>query len=186
MTTDFAGLAVPAADGAPALHLRPWAADDAEALALAHRDAGLRRWLATRVDGVPEARRWIEAQARGWADGTRYSFAVVVEPDGPPVGHVAVKRKEAGAPSAEIGYWTAAAVRGRGIAPHAVRAVTGWALGGGHDPLLTRLELLHDVGNTASCRVAVKCGFTLDAELDPHPPKFPDPGHLHARGPAAG
>lgn len=186
MATDFAGLTVPAADGAPALSLRPWGADDAEALALAHQDPVMKRWLATSIDGVAEARRWIAAQAGGWADGTRYTFAVLGQEDDRLLGHVAVKRKAAGDASAEIGYWTAAAARGRGVATQAARAVTGWALGGDHDRLLTRLELLHAVGNTASCRVAAKCGFTLHAELDPYPPQFPQPGHLHVRGPAAG
>ncbi|MGW5353030.1 GNAT family N-acetyltransferase [Streptomyces sp. NPDC004031] len=186
MTTDFAGLAVPAADGAPALRLRPWAAGDAEELALAHRDPALRRWLATSIDGEAEARRWIAAQADGWADGTRYAFAVLAEEDRRLLGHVAVKRKAAGDASAEIGYWTAAAARGRGIAPHAVRAVTGWVLGGGHGTPPDRLELLHAVDNTASCRVAEKCGFALRAVLDPYPPQFPQPGHRHVHGPAAG
>ncbi|MFI0898231.1 GNAT family N-acetyltransferase [Streptomyces sp. NPDC020983] len=185
MTTGPAGPAVLAAEGEPALHLRPWAAADAEALALAHRDAALRRRLATRIDGVAEARRWIEAQAAGREAGTRHAFAVVAQDDGRLLGHVAVKRRTAGAASAEIGYWTAAAARGRGVAPRAVGAVTAWVLGGGLDPLPARLELLHDVDNTASCRVAVKCGFALHAELDPYPPQFPQPGHLHVHGPAA-
>ncbi|SHN23875.1 GNAT family N-acetyltransferase [Actinacidiphila paucisporea] len=173
-------LTVPAQAGWPGLLLRPWAADDAEALAAEHQDPDMRRWLMSTLDGTAAAREWIDQQAQAWEGGLRYSFAVVERDAARPVGHVAVKRKTAGAPSAEIGYWTAAAVRGRGIAPLAVGAVTGWALGSGAGaPALSRLELLHAVPNTASCRVAVKSGFPLWGALEPHPPKFPHAGHIH-------
>lgn len=179
-------LCVPARDGSPGLLLRPWAADDAAALAEEHRDAGMRRWLMTSLDGTEAAGRWIAWQAESWEAGLRYSFAVVEQGGTRPVAHVTVKRKTAGAASAEIGYWTAAAARGRGVAPLAVDAVAGWALGGGTGgPALTRLELLHAVGNAASCRVAEKCRFPLREELAPHPPKFPEAGHVHVREPGA-
>lgn len=173
---------VPAQAGRPGLLLRPWAAQDAESLAQAHRDPALRRWLLTSLDSAEAAGRWIEAQARGRADGTRFSFAVVEQDGMQPVGHVAVKRASAGADCAEIGYWTSAHARGRGIAPRAVDAAARWALHGAGGPGLARLELLHPVGNTASCRVAAKCGFTLLEELAPLPPAFPRAGHRHGLG----
>ncbi|WUH95334.1 GNAT family N-acetyltransferase [Streptomyces sp. NBC_00433] len=173
-------LTVPAQGGRPGLLLRAWAAQDAEALAAEHQDPGMRRWLMTTLDSTAAAGEWIDQQAQAWETGLRYSFAVVEQDGERPVGHVTVKRKFEGAPSAEIGYWTAAAVRGRGIAPLAVGAVTRWALGGdAGGPALTRLELLHAVLNTASCRVAEKSGFTLWGDLEPHPPKFPQAGHIH-------
>jgi hypothetical protein len=46
---------------------------------------------------------------------------------------------------------------------------------------LERLELLHAVGNHASCRVADKAGFILSQLLPPLLPEFPDDGHLHIR-----
>lgn len=177
-------LTVPAQAGRPGLLLRAWAAHDAQALAAEHRDAGMKRWLMTTLDGPAAAAQWIDQQAAAWQDGLRYSFAVVEQDGTRPVGHVSVKLKKAGDTSAEIGYWTAAAVRGRGVAALAVDAVARWALGAGQGgPALARLELLHAVGNTASCRVAVKSGFPLRGELDPHPPKFPDAGHVHVREP---
>ncbi|UWE10076.1 GNAT family N-acetyltransferase [Actinacidiphila bryophytorum] len=178
-------LTVPAGDGTPGLLLRPWAADDAEALAAEHRDPRMRRWLMNTLDGADEAGRWIAWQTESWQAGLRYSFAVV-EPDAARVvGHVAVKRKAAQDASGEIGYWTAAAVRGRGIAPLAVDAVTRWALDTA-GPGLARLDLLHAVGNAASCRVAAKCRFPLREELAPYPPKFPEAGHRHVRENGAG
>jgi hypothetical protein len=44
-----------------------------------------------------------------------------------------------------------------------------------------RLELIHAVGNTPSCRVADKAGYPLATMLPPAPPEFPDDGHPHVR-----
>ena len=81
-----------------------------------------------------DAARWLASQDRGWRDGDRLSFAVLEADDvGGCVlaGNVGLKnREETGRigerETAEIGYWTAVAARGRGIAPAAVRAVTNW------------------------------------------------------------
>lgn len=52
-------------------------------------------------------------------------------------------------------------------------------------PRLVRVNLIHDVGNRASCRVAEKAGFTLSAVLPAEPPEHPGEGHLHVRIAAA-
>jgi hypothetical protein len=46
--------------------------------------------------------------------------------------------------TAEIGCWTAVAARGRGIAPAAVRAVTGWVFGAFSGASLRQIMLVHD------------------------------------------
>lgn len=75
-------------------------------------------------------------------------------------------------------------MRDRGVAPRALRALTDWAFsafaafaGDG----LTRLELLHQVDNAASCRVAQKSRYALASLLPAAPPAFPLEGHLHVR-----
>ncbi|WP_197288295.1 GNAT family N-acetyltransferase [Nocardia sp. NRRL S-836] len=174
-------LSVPKTGAAVALQLRPWRRDDLTALLAAHRDPSLRRWLATSLADETAALRWLDAQADGWASSTRFSFAVVADEDGPPIGHVVVKAAAAGV--AEVGYWTAAAARGQGVAARALDAASRWALG---TQALSRLELLHAKGNQASCRVAEKCGFVLDELLSAAPPAFPDSGHRHVRTPSGG
>ena len=171
-------LSVPAAGAAPALRLRPWRQDDVPALVAAHRDPVLRRWLATSLTGEADARRWLDAQDAGWTTATRFSFAVIAEADAP-VGHAVVKPTATG--TAEVGYWTAAQARGRGIAAAAVDAVSQWALDLQQITALSRLELVHAVGNHSSCRVAVKCGYALNAPLPAAPPAFPAEGHRHVR-----
>jgi RimJ/RimL family protein N-acetyltransferase len=83
--------------------------------------------------------------------------------------------------TAEIGYWTAVAARGRGIAPAAVRAVTGWVFDAFAGTSLWQIMLVHDADNPASCRVAEKAGYPLQ-ELSPaNPPHWFTDGHIHMR-----
>ncbi|TMR25636.1 GNAT family N-acetyltransferase [Nonomuraea turkmeniaca] len=172
---------------ASALRLRPWRAEDATALVTAHRDPLLRRWLTTSLVSEAEARRWIDEQNQGWADGVRFSFAILEcgsdkNEVGDPVGHVVVKASvDPTSASAEVGYWTSATVRGRGIAPRALDVVSRWVLGSQRLMPLARLDLLHAVDNHASCRVAEKCRYALRSVLPAQPPAFPTEGHLHVR-----
>lgn len=171
-------LAIPRTESAPALQLRPWQPEDRRALVAAHRDPLLRRRLTTSLTDDADARQWLDVQASGWESATRFSFAVVTDDD-TPLGHVVVKVRDDGA--AEVGYWTAAQARGRGIAARALETASRWALGTQQIVPLRRLELLHAEDNPASCRVAEKCGYVLDELLPPAPPDFPVNGHRHVR-----
>ncbi|MEU9077413.1 GNAT family N-acetyltransferase [Kitasatospora sp. NPDC048538] len=161
------------------LLLRPFVEGDAPALVEAYRDATLRRFTRVPVDDAEQAAHWLGLQERGRAEGTRYSFAVLEE--GVLVANVALKRGVPGGPVAEVGYWTAAAARGRGVAPRAVEAVTAWAFRAFAAEGLDRIDLLHQVDNRASCRVAVKSGYALREVLTALPPEFPLDGHRHSR-----
>lgn len=170
---------------APALLLRPWNPGDATALVELYRDKELRRWTSSAVDDEAGARKWVQVQQCGWEAGDRFSFAVT-EPrspggDGPLVGHAVLKNVAPGLASAEVGYWTAAHARGRAVAPRALDALSDWAFSAFGDEGLTRLELLHQVDNPASCRVARKCRYELSGVLPPAPPTYPYDGHLHVR-----
>ncbi|MDG9709010.1 GNAT family N-acetyltransferase [Streptomyces sp. DH10] len=178
-------LTAAATASAPALLLRPWRPADAADLVDLHRDEALRRWVSAVVHDRASAARWVRDQQRGWEAGHRFAFAVseVHEhtTEGEVVGHAVLKDVAPGSSSAEVGYWTAAHARGRGVAPRALRALTDWAFTTFADSGLTRLELLHQADNTASCRVARKCGYALSSLLPAAPPEFPLEGHVHAR-----
>ncbi|MFF5011858.1 GNAT family N-acetyltransferase [Streptomyces sp. NPDC001165] len=179
-----ARLEVAATPSGPALLLRPWCPGDAAALVEAYRDAALRRWTSGVVEDEAGAARWIGEQARGWEERRRFAFAVVESGPGPErvLGHAVLKFAEApGASAAEVGYWTAAPARGRGVAPRALHALTEWAFAAFGGDGLTRLELLHQADNAASCRVAQKCGYALARLLPAAPPAFPLDGHVHVR-----
>ncbi|WP_424216882.1 GNAT family N-acetyltransferase (plasmid) [Streptomyces sp. BI20] len=188
------------------MDLRRWAVEDARALVAAFRDPRIRASTALALDDADAAREWTRTVARQWEQGVRYAFAVLAE--GEVVGHVVLKgprpheaeaedeaaedegrgegdARDGAGPGAdggfgaEVGYWTVGAARGRGIAPRAVRAVTEWAFGLWAPSGLDRIDLLHQVDNPASCRVAGKTGFAHVDMLPPAPPEFPLAGHVH-------
>ncbi|WP_062206503.1 GNAT family N-acetyltransferase [Streptomyces sp. NBRC 109706] len=178
-------LEVAATPTAPALVLRPWSVADVPELVEIHRDPVLRRWSVDPLTSPDDTLRWLRDQERSWADGDRFAFAVLTDgPEGAAervAGHVVLKEVAAGKPSADVGYWTAAWARGRGVAPRALEALTGWAFDTFGDTGLARLDLLHQVDNAASCRVAEKTGYAFDRLLPPAPPAFPREGHVHTR-----
>jgi RimJ/RimL family protein N-acetyltransferase len=137
----------------------------------------------TRPCGEEEVTQWLSGQKRGWQDGDYLAFAVVDAGQGRSVGQVALWNRDGGqvgaGQSGEIGYWIAADVRGRGIAPAAVRVATHWAFTSYGADRLPRIMLVHDVDNHASCRVAAKSGYPFH-ELSPaKPPYWFTDGHIH-------
>ena len=140
--------------------LRPWQADDLEAVVAAVQDPEIPRW--TRVPEPydrSDGRAFLEASARGWREGHSAGFAIV-DPEGVVLGSIGVRFHEAGA--ASIGYWIAREARGRGIATTALRLVSGWVLG---DLAVERLELVTEPANVRSQRVAEKAGFQREGVL---------------------
>ena len=151
----------------------------------AYRDPVMRHWLPRPVTSPQEARRIIEARSADRRAGTGFSFAVLqAHADGVAgdlVGGVSLRRLDHEGASGEVGYWVTASSRGQGIAPRALNAVCEWAFRLPRQRPLEQLELIHAVGNHASCRVADKAGFALTAVLPPLLPDFPNDAHLHTR-----
>ncbi|WP_030276815.1 GNAT family N-acetyltransferase [Streptomyces sp. NRRL B-24484] len=169
----------------PLLVLRPWEQADAVHVVEVYQDPAMRHWTSASIDDLADAERWVREQGRGWETGERRAFAVLESRGGTAddllVGHVVVKGALPGAASAEVGYWTAAHARGRGIARRALETVTGWAFEAFADTGLRRLELLHQVDNAASCRVADKARYALASTIPAAPPEYPLDAHLHVR-----
>lgn len=168
--------------------------EDVAGLVEVCRDPVLRRWTSHAVDDEADGVRWVRNQQRSWATGDRFSLAVFAVPAVPTaleerpgqsreelVGNVVLKEVTPGAPVAEVGYWTAAHARGKGVAPRALEALTHWAFDTFEAHGLERLALLHQVDNVASCRVAEKSRYAFDSVLSATPPAFPREGHLHIR-----
>jgi RimJ/RimL family protein N-acetyltransferase len=175
--------AVPPLPVAPGLLLRPWTEQDIPAMVAAYRDPVMRRWLRHPVTTPEDARRIIAVRRADELAGTGFSFAVLGAGAGAGelVGGVSLRGLGGVADAGQVGYWVTAAARGRGIASRALGAVCEWAFALPLIGPLERLELIHAVGNDASCRVADKTGFALSAVLPPLPPDFPSDGHLHIR-----
>jgi len=133
---------------------------------------------------------WLVTQERGWTDGDWLTFAVFeCHPSRRArslVGQVGVKPREGAGPVArcglgEVSYWTAAAARGRGIAPAALDAVTTWAFEEFAPKGLHELWLVHERENEPSCRVAAKSGYEFLRISPANPPHWFRAGHIHSR-----
>ena len=142
----------------PRVVLRPWRADDVDAVTAACQDPEIQRW--TQVP-VPYEREHAEGFVGAIADGTLADggalFAVVSRESGHLIGSVGLFPPQNG--SGEIGYWTVAAQRGRGLTAEAVRVLSEWAFA---ERGLHRLELVVDPGNSGSRRVAERAGFQAE------------------------
>lgn len=167
------------------LLLRPWNVGDIPQLLAIYRDPAMFQSSRSPIATEQDAFRWLDMQQRDWTDGRRLAFAVLdSEPGGESgrvLGNVVLKGWQAGRDAAEVGYWTAATERNRGIASQAVTILTTWAFETFGAQGLERIDLLHEQDNLASCRVAQKSGYAFIEVLPADPPSFPSPGHLHAR-----
>ncbi|MGC0420739.1 GNAT family N-acetyltransferase [Embleya sp. AB8] len=159
--------------------LRPWNEHDADVLTRALGDPRIAHHPPEPEDADPQA--WLAERERRWASGEGPSFAVMDAVTGEIRGHVALRNVAPRWRTAEIGYWTLQDARGRGVARHAVGALTRWAFGALD---LHRVELRHAVANEASCAVAKACGYALEGVLRGCVTGFDEDFtdvHLHAR-----
>jgi ribosomal-protein-alanine N-acetyltransferase len=136
------------------VRLRRWREDDLPALVAAFDDGEIARWM---VFPYP----FTEADGQDWLDRhvpASSSFAVT-DDDGELLGGVWVR--DVGEGRGQIGYWTAAAARGRGVASGGLRQLVDRAFELGYE----RLQLLVDPANVASARVAENAGFRREGVL---------------------
>ena len=137
--------------------LRPWALADAEAIAEGlNGDDEAARWL----DRLPQP--YTADDARAWlTTSTEQGFAVVDAETGDLLASIGIRWNEA-RDVAEVGYWTLAHARGRGVMTRALRLAARLAF---EREGAARVQLYADPENVASCRVAEKAGFTREGVL---------------------
>jgi RimJ/RimL family protein N-acetyltransferase len=120
-----------------------------------------------RFTRVPEpvppgyAREWIARYERGLRDGRRIGFAAVDE-EGAFLGMALVPDIDSEAREVELGYTVAPGARGRGVATEIVALLTRWAF---DEAGALRVRLVIDVANTASERVAARCGYVREGVM---------------------
>ncbi|HUR14734.1 MAG TPA: GNAT family N-acetyltransferase [Mycobacteriales bacterium] len=141
------------------LHLRPWTAYDEDALVDLFSDPLSAAWTPAPVPFTAEEarRRLTEQYPQMWDSGAGAPFAVLDAVSGQVLAWVALFGITEG--SAEVGWATAPAARGRAVASDAVTALCGWGFGALG---LRRVEAVIAVGNWVSLSVAQKCGFTRE------------------------
>ncbi len=131
--------------------------DDRPAVLEAFGDAAMTRWIPEySVTTMADADAYIAGRAKEWRDDRRCSWAVALPATGELAGEVGLKHLDLDAGTADIACWTHPAHRGRGLAVHAVGAAVRFGFGALG---LRTIGYGYVDGNTASARVAAKCGF---------------------------
>src|SRR4051794_4288775 len=139
--------------------LRAFRLDDAPTVSAACQDPDIPRFTHVPYD-------YSERDAREFIAGTlgpgrdERSFAIVGAGDDVLLGALGFRLPHPG--TGEIGYWVAAEARGRGVATRAVRLICESAFA---ELDIARMQLLAHVENTASHRLAERCGFTREGVL---------------------
>ena len=141
------------------LRLRPWAAQDADAVLLACSDPSTQRWTTVPSPyGRADADAWVSRVAPDcWERGTAATFAVIDAVTDEVLASVGLSGLHTGQPA--VGYWCVPAARRSGVVSEAVAAVCRWGFGALDLP---RIGWTAEVGNVASRAVAEKCGFTVE------------------------
>jgi [ribosomal protein S5]-alanine N-acetyltransferase len=136
------------------VRIRPVRTDDASALSAVYR--ANRRFLAP-WEPVREDTFFTALGQRERLEGIRNGYPCVIEHDGQIVGMVSLSAIERGpAQTANLGYWVAQAMNGRGVATRAVGLMIDTAFG---ELGLHRLQAGTLVHNTGSQKVLERHGF---------------------------
>ncbi|MFE6722210.1 GNAT family N-acetyltransferase [Streptomyces albidoflavus] len=138
------------------LTLRALTTADVDAVYRACQDGAIQRWTT-----VPSPYRRADAEyfvnrvcPEGWQQGKFTFGAVDTAGHGALVAAIGLSMRATR--TAELGFWTAAEYRGRGLMTEAVEAVTRW---GFTQIPLDRIVWRAEVGNAASRATALRAGF---------------------------
>lgn len=147
------------------LCLRPWRHGDESAIAGHANNPNVARNLRSSFPHpytLEHAQEWVDARLSD--EGPCRQFAIEV--DGEAAGSIGLTANESsGGRVAEVGYWLAEPLWGRGLATEAVRLVTAYGFGQlGHDRVCAWVF----GWNPASARVLEKCGYILEGTLRRH------------------
>lgn len=143
----------------PDLLLRGPREADLEAMVEHCRDPEMIRW--TTVPTPYErahAEEFLAAAGSGWADGSAATFTI--EYRGRYAGGLDVRMQEAS--WADVGYSVASWARGQGVMRRSLDAVLDWGFA---ERSLSGVQWKAHVGNEASRRVALACGFRLEGTV---------------------
>ncbi|MET8689206.1 GNAT family N-acetyltransferase [Streptomyces sp. NPDC004732] len=145
-------LTQPLVDGVVAVRSRR--ASDLPAIEAASHDPETLRWLDDPPMDTADRATNMSRVEEAWRTGRSAPLVIVDAATDQPVGIINLQFRDDAV--ATVAYSVFPAQRGRGIAPRAVRLLAGWALDGLG---LTQVLLEAAEDNTASVRVAEKCGF---------------------------
>ncbi len=136
--------------------------DDRPAVLASCADAEIRRWRRRPPPDPAEADAYVRRRAQDWARDERYTWAVCEPTTGAMLGEVSLDSVDLVHGAAEAACWALPDARGHGMTSTALSAVLRFAFGGIG---LHRVTYLWAAGNTASGRVARRCGFAEEGRM---------------------
>lgn len=132
--------------------------DDRPDLVAAYTDPDMLRYLEPQLSDIATAGAYVARRDELWRTDTLYSWAVAEPTTGRLLGEVMLKNLRFDGGEADVGCWTHPDRHGEGVASTAVATVTRFGFGALD---LHRIRYDHAESNTASHRVAERCGFTF-------------------------
>ncbi len=143
--------------------LRPYLPSDAIPLTEAACESipEISRWMEWCHPGysIEESRTWVEARPVKWGEGTSYDFSIVDPKDGSYLGGCGINGISPEHKTANLGYWVRTSRTKKGVATAATLLLARF---GFTELKLNRMEIVVDIGNAASQRVATKVGATRE------------------------
>jgi len=135
--------------------------DDRPVLLTAAADPDTMRYAPLMVSAdLRAATHYVQRRALQWANDSWYSWAVCDPTTGEMLAEVGLRNIEPTQRTAELACWTAPKQRGSGnCSPTCLSAETLGGLG------LHRVGYLHVAGNTASARLAARCGMAPEGRM---------------------
>lgn len=126
----------------------------------------LQRWMPWAMDpSMAPTARYVKDGIASWSSENPRDFPMVIihKASQQLIGASGFNdRSKPEIPLFEIGYWLETALTGQGFATEMVQALTRFAF---ESFKAARVQIVTQVGNEASRRVAEKCGFALEATL---------------------
>lgn len=143
--------------------LREWRERDVPAMVEACSDPLIAKYTTVpQPYSEAEATKWLREQPGEREQGKSISFAIEDVESGLAIGNVAIVSTNWEHCRAEVGYWLHPAARGQGVTAQALTLVTAWGFA---ELGVERFDLLAEVSNKASQRVAERAGFTREGVL---------------------
>jgi RimJ/RimL family protein N-acetyltransferase len=138
--------------------LRPWRVEDADFLIASYADVEARTQTPLiEPINLDIASRWIRDHASRGLHPAAPAFLIIDTHD-ERAGAIGATNIDWRLKRAEFFYWVLEPYRGHGLATSALRTISNWALNHG----LTRLELMIDLHNQTSTRVALAAGYNFE------------------------
>lgn len=146
--------------------IRPYQFSDIKEMAAAARESAdeVYPWLEwCKPDySLQEAETWIRAQREAWSAQSEFEFVIIDTETRRVLGGVGLNHLHPTDRFANLGYWVRTPQTGKGVATAAVRLAARFAF---EQTELERLEIVVNVKNLASQRVAEKAGAHKEGVL---------------------